>query len=86
MCIGRCVRAFENGRMPESADAAFFFGGISAWLQLGGDLCRDFWKVTAPSGSHHTPSFIWSRSSAGATEANDEGSIDESTDDDGDDK
>ena len=56
------VEAFEalrDGRLPSRQAALFVASGGLAWLAEGGNLCRDYWRVSAPAGSHHTEAMIW---------------------------
>jgi hypothetical protein len=52
--LGEAAKALLAGRLPEPEARLFLAGGLSAWLEGGGDLVRDFWKVAAPRGSHRT--------------------------------
>ena len=45
-------------RMPSREAILFGAGGLLAWLQHGGNLTGDFWKVHQ-RGSHQTPQAIW---------------------------
>ena len=59
------------GRMPRREAVVFAAGGAVEWLEQGGtvgSLERDYWKVSAPHRSTMTPSRIWQRSTARATE------------------
>lgn len=64
--LGEAARDLLAGESPEPAALVFLAGGLTAWLDRGGDLLRDYWKVKAPPGSHRTPSQLWA-SSRGAT-------------------
>jgi hypothetical protein len=61
--LGEAFSALLAGR-PPSRDAALFLGGAGmAWLENGGSLERDYFKVTKPK-SHRTPAFIWQQMNA----------------------
>jgi hypothetical protein len=49
------MSALIEGRQPERAAALFIGGGGLSWLTAGGDLVRDYWKLSARRGSHATP-------------------------------
>jgi hypothetical protein len=56
--IGEAARALVDGNMPDR-DAALFLGGaLLAWLESGGDLSRDFLKITKAK-SRHTAAYLW---------------------------
>jgi hypothetical protein len=61
---GRCqllheaANALLAGRLPSSEARLFLAGGLASWLEHDGDLCRDFWRVSPPRGSHRTPARI----------------------------
>lgn len=66
--LAEVFEALVEGRQPSREAALFVGGGGLSWLQAGGDLLGDFWKVKAPAGSHHTPARLWQEcSSRGAT-------------------
>ena len=46
--------ALIEGRTPSREAAMFVGSAISAWLAAGGNLERDFLKLRAQPGSHHT--------------------------------
>lgn len=61
--LGEAFGALLDGRMP-SREAALFLGGAgTSWLNEGGDLVRDFFKIVRPK-SHETPQRVWRRISA----------------------
>jgi len=68
--LGEFAEAALSGREPSESSLLFLAGAVSAWLQNGGDLERDYLRVTAPAGSHHTPARLWC-SSRGATDSED---------------
>ena len=58
------VQAFGDlarGELPTAEARAFLAGGGLAWLREGGDLARDYWRVSAPRGSHHRPEVLAAR-------------------------
>lgn len=57
--LAECFSALLDNRMPSREAALFVAGGGLQWLEQGGDLVRDYWKVSARAGSHHTPSHLW---------------------------
>jgi len=68
--LGEAAHDLLAGRMPSDAARLFVAGGLAAWLEQDGDLLRDYWRVKAPAGSHHTPAHLWeqcSYSSRGTT-------------------
>lgn len=70
--IGHVAIALMSGKPPERAAALFVAGALQSWLENGGSLERDYLRVTAKSGSHHTPAAVWQTllenpSSRGAT-------------------
>ena len=70
--LAECFEALLDGRLPSVEARTFVAGGGLSWLQEGGDLLGEFWRVKAPAGSHHTPSHVWRElqcSSRGETEA-----------------
>jgi hypothetical protein len=62
--IDRCVEvlrdAVRNDQLPEKDAVIFVYGALSAWLQNGGSLERDFFK-TVKAKSRLTASAIWHR-------------------------
>ena len=57
--LAEAFQALLAGRLPSRAAALFVGGAGLAWLSQGGSLERDFLKVTAKAGSHHTPTYVW---------------------------
>jgi hypothetical protein len=57
--IGAAAEALLHGRLPDPPARLFLAGAIIGWLQRGGSLEGDFFRVTAPAGSHLTPSKLW---------------------------
>jgi hypothetical protein len=66
--LGEAFEALARGEMPSQEACTFLASGGCAWLEQGGDLLGDYWKVKAPAGSHHTAPLLWKRSSRGATQ------------------
>jgi hypothetical protein len=78
--IGEFFLAIREGREPSAEARMFVTSGALSWLESGGDLLRDYWKVKAPAGSHHTPTVLWSQaSSRGATDQQQTETIGQST-------
>lgn len=50
--------ALLRGQMPSVEARMFLAGGGAAWLEEGGDIARDFWRVAAPRGSHRRPEVL----------------------------
>ena len=78
--LGEFARAALSGREPSRSSLLFIGGAIEAWLINGGSLERDYLRVTAQAGSHHTPAFVWQQlsddsSSRGAQDLDDEATI-----------
>ncbi len=69
--------ALLDGKLPSKPAVLFVAGGGMAWITNGGDLCRDYWEVAAPAGSHRTPAAMWGAicSSGGATDSEDRSSL-----------
>ena len=81
--------ALLEGREPSRVAVLFVCGGGKKWLQQGGSIERDYWRVSAPAGSHHTPAYLFREfapSSRGAPENSDGAMIEspETTDEEGD--
>lgn len=86
--LAECFMALIEGRMPSDEARLFTASGGLSWLQLGGSIDRDYWKVRAPNGSHHSPAYMWrllrDASSQGETRATDDATIDaDNIDDEG---
>jgi hypothetical protein len=81
--LGECARALLRGELPSDEARLFVAGGLSAWLEQGGSLTRDFWRVSAVAGSHHTECYVWRSmcSSRGATDEDDVGMLSASFED-----
>ena len=63
--LAEAVQAILAGRAPSPEAGTFLASGIWAWLQEGGDLAREYWKVSAPAGSHRTPAWLLRNASSG---------------------
>ena len=50
--------AVLEGRPPPAEAAMFLASALDGYLQHGGDLARDFLRITPPRGSHRTPRAI----------------------------
>lgn len=57
--LGGAFSALLRGEMPTDEQRLFLAGGGLAWLEQGGDLLGDYWKVRSCRGSHLTPSAVW---------------------------
>lgn len=71
--LDEVFRALIEGRQPSREAAMFVGGGGLSWLSEGGDLLREYWQVSAPRSSRHTPSHLWRAvcSSRGTTAGDD---------------
>lgn len=58
MLLKQAFAALLRGEMPSMEARMFLAGGGAAWLEEGGDIARDFWRVTAPRGSHRRPEVV----------------------------
>lgn len=56
--INEVFQALIDGRLPSREAALFVGGGGLSWLSQGGDLLRDYWRISAPAGSHRTPAAV----------------------------
>lgn len=70
--LGRAAQALIDGRMPDDASRLFLAGGLVSWLQQGGSLTKDYWRVCGPQGSNHTEAVIWRQLSASGSATADE--------------
>lgn len=68
--LGEAAQALLAGRLPGRESALFVGGALLSWLENGGSLERDFFKVTKPK-SHHTPAAIWQQINAHQDEGQD---------------
>jgi hypothetical protein len=57
--VGQAAEALLHGELPAAPARLFVAGALTAWLQRGGDLERDYFKVSAPAGSHRTPAALY---------------------------
>ena len=56
--IAEAAAALLNDQLPSMESRVFVAGALSSWLQQGGDLTRDFLRVTKPQ-SKRTASRIF---------------------------
>ena len=56
--LAEAATALLAGRRPSREAATFLGAGLLAWLQEGGDLLGDYWKVSGPAGSHRTAQWV----------------------------
>jgi len=70
--IGEVFEALRDGKPLSRAAAAFVGGAGMAWLEQGGDLARDYWKITLRH-SHNNPQAVWQRLKRASIVINDEG-------------
>lgn len=56
--IGQAAEALLAGKLPADEARLFVAGALVAWLAQGGNLEKDFFKITRPH-SHVTPSRLW---------------------------
>lgn len=57
--LGRAANALMRGDIPDAEARLFLAAGIVAWLDQGGRLTRDFWKVDPVRGSKRTAASLW---------------------------
>lgn len=57
--LGEAAEALLRGEMPSDEARLFMAGGVAAWLNEGGDLVGDFWRVRGPQGSTRTAAVVW---------------------------
>ena len=57
--LAEMAAALLAGRKPSRASALFVGGALSAWLENGGSLERQYFRVSARRGSHHTAAALW---------------------------
>ena len=77
--IAAVAEALLAGRMPPRDAAMFVDSALSAWLSGGGNLEKQYLRVSAKAGSHATASALWralrDASSRGEQDADDPGSV-----------
>lgn len=56
--LAECFEALLRGELPSLESRLFVASGGLAWLELGGSLDGDHWRVRAPNGSHHGPRYV----------------------------
>jgi hypothetical protein len=69
--LGDFAEAALAGREPSRESVLFVAGALRAWLTRGGSLERDYLRVSAKAGSHHTPARVWQQESASSRGATD---------------
>lgn len=57
--LAECFAALLAGKLPSLESRLFVSAGGMAWLEHGGSLDKDHWRVRAPYGSHHGPAYMW---------------------------
>ena len=69
--LGEFATATLAGKKPSRESVMFVAGAVSGWLANGGDLERDYLRVTGKAGSHCTAANLWQAisSSRGATDS-----------------
>src|SRR2546423_11968060 len=58
--IGEAAAALLEKTMPSDEARIFLAAALIAWLESGGDLAKDFLRVTRPK-SHLTVARVWRR-------------------------
>lgn len=66
LLLSSAAEALLEGAMPTREAATFLGAALLAYLEQGGHLTREYLKIDAPQGSHHTADVIW-RSARGLT-------------------
>lgn len=56
--LAEAFQALLDGKLPTRQAGVYLGGAGLAWLEQGGNLERDFLKVTKPK-SHMTPARLW---------------------------
>ncbi|QIL81455.1 hypothetical protein G7047_17210 [Diaphorobacter sp. HDW4A] len=56
--LAEAFRALMRGELPSREACLFMAGGGLSWLREGGDIARDYWRVSAPRGSHRKPEVL----------------------------
>jgi hypothetical protein len=56
--LGEFAVATLAGQQPSQAALLFVAGALAGWLENGGNLERDYFRVVRPK-SHVTPAVIW---------------------------
>lgn len=59
--LGEWAAAVLAGREPARTAEVFVASGLSAWLENGGSLTRDYWRTAGEQGSTHTEAVLWRR-------------------------
>jgi hypothetical protein len=64
--LAEFAEATMRGQAPRKEVAMFVASGLAAWLDRGGSLTRDYWRVAGPQGCTITESILYRRMKAGA--------------------
>jgi hypothetical protein len=56
--IAETALALIRNELPSHEACVFVGGALMAWLEQGGDLCREYFRVVKRA-SHHTPSYLY---------------------------
>jgi hypothetical protein len=64
--LGDFADAVMRGEAPRKEVAMFVASGLAAWLDRGGSLTRDYFRVCGVQGCTLTPSILWRRMRDGA--------------------
>ena len=59
--LAEVAGALFAGEHPSREAALFVAAALTGWLAQGGDLTRDYLRVTAPRGSHDQPWRVYAR-------------------------
>ena len=57
--IGEFVEAALAGRTASPEATLFVVGGLASWLERGGSLEKDYWRISGEAGSHRTAQWLW---------------------------
>lgn len=56
--LGIFYTEIAAGRQPPDEAMLFVAGGVGKYLEEGGDIVKDHWRITKPK-SHETPQRVW---------------------------
>jgi hypothetical protein len=74
--IGAFAQAMLTGQTPSPESVMFVVGGIASWLESGGSLEKDYWRISGEAGSHRTPQRLWRNlSSRGQQDGGEAGNV-----------
>jgi hypothetical protein len=62
--IGQFSESVLRGEAPSKEASMLVAAGLAAWLERGGSLTRDYWRVAGPQGCTVTESILWRRMKA----------------------